>query len=70
MDMGRVPVVRMGFEYRTLKNFWFRGGFSSGNTSFSFGLGYLVKFVQIDLGFATHEKLGITSSASIIFLIK
>jgi hypothetical protein len=70
MITRRVPVVRMGLEYETLKNFWFRGGFSSENTSFSFGIGYLVKFVQIDLGFATHEKLGVTSSASLIFKIK
>jgi hypothetical protein len=70
METGRNPVVRMGFEYETLKNFWFRGGFSSENTSFSFGIGYLVKFVQIDLGFATHEKLGVTPSVSIIFQIK
>jgi hypothetical protein len=70
METGREPVARIGFEYETLKNFWFRGGFSSENTSFSFGIGYLVKFVQIDLGFATHEKLGVTSSASIIFQIK
>jgi hypothetical protein len=70
MITGRDPVVRMGLEYETLKNLWFRGGFSSENTSFSFGIGYLVKFVQMDLGFATHEKLGITSSASLIFHIK
>ncbi len=70
METRRKPVARIGFEYETLKNFWFRGGFSSENTSFSFGIGYLVKFVQIDLGFATHEKLGVTSSASIIFQIK
>ncbi len=70
MITGREPVVRMGLEYETLKNLWFRGGFSSENTSFSFGFGYQVKFVRIDLGFATHEKLGVTSSASLIFKIK
>ena len=47
-----------------------RGGFSSENTSFSFGTGYKLKFATIDLGFLTHEKLGITTSASLIFKIK
>jgi len=70
MITGRDPVVRMGLEYETLKNLWFRGGFSSENTSFSFGIGYNVKFVQMDLGFATHETLGVTSSASLIFHLK
>jgi hypothetical protein len=70
MISERDPVVRMGLDYETLKHLWFRGGFSSENTSFSFGFGYQLKFVQIDLGFATHEKLGITSSASLIFKIK
>ena len=70
METGREPVARIGFEYETMKNFWFRGGFSSENTSFSFGIGYLVKFAQIDLGFVSHDRLGITSSVSLIFLIK
>ena len=32
-------------------------------------LGYLTKMVRIDLGFATHEMLGVTSSVSLIFKI-
>jgi hypothetical protein len=46
-----------------------RGGFSTDNNSFSFGLGYLIKVVQLDIGFITHEKLGVTSSVSFIFKI-
>ncbi len=62
-------IIRTGFEYEAAKKFWMRGGFSTDNNSFSFGLGYLAKVVSIDLGFSTHEKLGITSSASLIFII-
>ncbi len=51
------------------KNLWLRGGFSTDNNSFSFGFGWLVKFVQIDISFLTHEKLGVTSSVSLIFKI-
>lgn len=63
-------LVRTGFEYEAGKNFWLRGGFCTDNNSFSFGMGYLAKIMQIDLGFVTHDKLGVTSSISLIFKIK
>ena len=62
-------IIRTGLEYEIAKKLWIRGGFSTDNNSFSFGLGYLTRIVKIDLGFATHELLGITSSASLIFKI-
>jgi len=70
MSSGNKVIFRTGFEYEAGKRLWLRGGFCTDNTSFSFGLGYLVKFVQVDIGFVTHEKLGVTSSASLIFKIK
>lgn len=69
MSSGQNLIFRTGFEYEAAKRFWLRGGFSTENSSFSFGMGYLAKIVLIDLGFNTHEKLGITSSASLIFKI-
>ena len=62
-------IFRTGFEYEAAKKCWLRGGFSTENNSFCFGVGYLAKMVMIDLGFMTHEKLGITSSASLVFKI-
>jgi hypothetical protein len=70
MSTGRNLILKTGIEYETSKNLWLRGGFSSENNSFSFGIGYVMKFVRIDLGFATHDRLGVTSSASIIFQLK
>jgi hypothetical protein len=70
MCSERNLILKTGFEYETGKKFRVRGGFSSENTSFSFGIGYLIKSAQIDLGFATHERLGVTSSASIIFQLE
>jgi hypothetical protein len=69
MSTGGKLMIRTGFEYEAAKRIWLRGGFCTENNSFSFGLGFLAKFVQIDLGFVTHEKLGVTSSASLIFKI-
>ena len=69
MSSGSTLIIRTGFEYEAAKKFWIRGGFSTNNTSFSFGLGYLSKIARIDFSFVTHEKLGLTSSVSLIFKI-
>ncbi|MBG0858299.1 MAG: hypothetical protein IQL11_02265 [Bacteroidales bacterium] len=69
MSSGRRLVFKTGFDYEAVKNFRIRGGFCTENNAFSFGLGYTVKFLNLDLSFTTHEKLGITSCASMIFKI-
>jgi hypothetical protein len=69
MSTGSNLTLRTGFEYEVVKNLWLRAGFSTKNNSFCFGTGYQAGIVKIDLGFATHEILGVTSSASLIFKI-
>jgi hypothetical protein len=69
MNTGSKLIVRTGFEYEVAQKFWLRGGYSTDNNSFSFGLGLLIKIVQIDIGFVTHDRLGVTSSVSLIFKI-
>ena len=70
MSSGSKMIIKTGFEYRAEKNLRIRGGFRSENNSFCFGLGYLLKDSQFDLGFSTHERLGIISSVSLIFKIR
>ncbi|HEX2920956.1 MAG TPA: hypothetical protein VHO50_07320 [Bacteroidales bacterium] len=70
MHTGSRPLLRTGIEYEALKKLFLRCGFCTENTSFSFGTGYALDFMKIDLAFSTHERLGITSSASLIFIIK
>ena len=70
MSSGNSPVFRTGFEYEALSKFRIRGGFCTDNTSFSFGMGWLYKIAKVDIGFLTHEKLGITSVFSMTFKIK
>lgn len=70
MSTGEKLIVRTGFEYKAFEKIMLRGGFSTENTSFSFGLGYRLRALQIDLSFGTHERLGITSNASFIFIMK
>jgi hypothetical protein len=69
MSTDKNIVIRCGFEYEAVKKFWIRGGFSTENSSFSFGLGYLMKSIKIDMGFSTHDRLGVTSSISLIYKI-
>jgi hypothetical protein len=69
MSSGSKLIIRTGFEYEAAKKLWLRGGFSTDNNSFSFGLGWLVKIMQMDVGFVTHERLEVTSSVSLIFKI-
>jgi len=69
MSTGSQLIARAGFEYEAIKKLFLRGGFSTDNNSFSFGLGFVVKIVQMDISFVTHEKLGLTSSVSLIFKI-
>jgi hypothetical protein len=70
LSTGKDPLARCGFEYEAATNFRLRGGYCTEFTSFSFGLGYQVRSFIFDLGFATHERLGTTSSVSIIFRIR
>lgn len=67
MITGRNIVFTTGLEYSATEKIRIRGGFRSGNNSFSFGFGYEHRHVRLDLGFAGHDRLGITSSASMIF---
>jgi hypothetical protein len=61
------PDIRAGFEYDPVRNMSLRGGFSSTGNCFCFGVGYELKPVQIDLGFSTHDRLGISTAVSLIF---
>lgn len=67
MRMGQIMFIKTGFEYDAYRKFKVRGGFNSENNSFCFGIGYEAGPARIDIGFATHEKLGVTSSISMTF---
>lgn len=70
MSTGGKLIIRTGFEYEAIRNLMMRGGFSTDNTSFSFGLGYIIKPVHLDIGFTTHDRLGVTTSASVVFRLR
>ena len=69
MSTGSNLMLRAGFEYEAVKKLMLRAGFSTMNNSFCFGMGYQFSIVKLDLGFTTHDRLGTTSSVSLIFKI-
>jgi hypothetical protein len=61
--------LRTGFEYELSEKVILRGGFRTEHSSFCFGLGYRLKPLSVDLAFSTHDRLGVTSSVSLVFNI-
>ncbi|MDR2887387.1 MAG: hypothetical protein LBV26_05215 [Bacteroidales bacterium] len=70
MSSGNRMALKMGLEYEIMRSFMLRSGFNTEFNSFGFGCGYMLRFMQLDLAFATHEKLGLTSSVSLLFTIR
>jgi hypothetical protein len=70
MSTGSNIDIRTGVEYQAVKKLWLRAGFGTLNNSFCFGTGYQFGIVTLDLGFSTHDRLGISSAVSLIFKIK
>lgn len=69
MITGNRINLKTGFEYTAGKNLRLRGGYSTIEPSFSFGLGCGIKEALIDLSFSTHPRLGITSCISLSFVV-
>ena len=70
LSTERRILIRTAFEYVAAANLLLRGGFCSENSSFTFGLGYHFRSISLDMGFATHERLGMTTSVSMVFKIR
>jgi len=62
--------VRVAVEYEFLDKLFLRGGFMSKPLGYSFGGGYSGRFIQANLGFITHENLGLTPSLSVVIFIR
>ncbi|MBS0010113.1 MAG: hypothetical protein KFF49_01800 [Bacteroidales bacterium] len=62
--------IRIAFEYEFYGNLHLRGGFMSKPLGYAFGGGYSGRFIQANLGFITHENLGLTPSLSLVIFIR
>jgi hypothetical protein len=62
--------LRIGMELKAYENFFFRGGLMTNPSGISFGFGYSGNVLQGNIGFITHENLGLTPSLSIVIFIR
>ncbi len=70
ISTGKKMELCTGCEYEVMKDLRLRTGFATGNNSFCFGTGYRFRAACLDIGFATHDRLGVTSSLTLIINIK
>ncbi len=61
--------LKAGIEYNAAKNLAIRAGFQSSPAMPSFGVGYFVKKLKLDLAAALHPTLGLTTALNVSFSI-
>ncbi len=61
------PRIKAGIEYKLIDNFFLRTGISLKPVSNSFGIGYKLKGLILDIAFTTNKELGITPHVSMIY---
>ena len=61
--------LRGGLEYEALKHFYLRAGLQTNPNLLTFGLGYTLRFVSIDVAAQLHQELGAAIQIGMIFSI-
>ena len=59
--------IKAGMDYQVIKNFYFRAGLATQPIEATFGFGYKMKSLQLDLGSAYHQQLGWSPHFSLTF---
>ncbi len=65
--LDRRETIKAGIEYNILQNIYLRTGISTYPIRNSFGIGYAVKRLAVDLGFYKHQVLGYNGAISIYY---
>lgn len=60
--------LRMGIEYQLLEKIQFRAGFNSNPNRLSFGLGYTINQMQLNVAASYHDVLGFSPALGVVFL--
>jgi len=61
--------IKVAAEYEFYTSYFARAGVMNKPLGFSFGMGYSGRIFKVDIGFITHENLGLTPSLSLVVLI-
>jgi hypothetical protein len=59
--------IKAGMDYQVVKNFYFRAGLATQPIEATFGFGYKMKSLQLDIGSAYHQQLGWSPHFSLTF---
>ena len=61
--------LRAGLEYEAVKDFYIRAGAQSNPAILTFGVGYAIRFAQIDVAAQLHNDLGASIQIGMVFSI-
>ena len=59
--------LKGALEYKPIKNFFLRGGVATQPIEISFGFGYKIKAIQLDLGSSFHQLIGWSPHISLTY---
>lgn len=69
-DLDYKAFFKAGTEIMVIENFVVRAGITSNPVQTSFGLGYSLKNLKVDLAFTNHQILGLTPHLSLSYSFK
>lgn len=72
-DMNTSALFRGGFEYLFMEQLYIRTGITVSDldqNQISFGLGYKLKRIRVDIAFSTHQVLGISPHFGFVYYFK
>lgn len=66
-DVEHPARIKSGVEYQVVKQFYLRGGFNTEPMEGSFGIGYTIKGISMNIGSSYHQILGWSPHFSISY---
>ena len=66
-DIDQEAMFKGGIEYRPVEQIYIRAGISTNPVLNSFGAGFIIGNLQIDIAATLHQSLGYTPQASLIY---
>jgi len=66
-DIDNDAMFKAGLEYRPVEQIFIRGGISTNPVMNSFGAGFLIKNLQIDIAASMHQSLGWSPQMSLTY---
>ena len=67
-ELTQKPILKAGIEYKPLDNFYLRMGVSNNPTLSTFGIGCMLKNLQLDLAVAYHQTLGVSPQIGFTYI--